>query len=149
MVKLFKLHKFFGLSAGLVLLILGVTGFFIDHKQWSFLYTTTFSTYTKAMQDADKVLFDAYWIDSSDSMHRIVGGKRGIFETLDGGDSFNEMTSLQCSGIRSDKNGIFAATSDGVYMLKDSSWKQFALSGEYISSISISEKKNNCNYTKA
>ena len=66
------------------------------------------------MQDAEKVLFDAYWIDSVNNKHRIVGGKRGIFETFDGGDTFKEMTSVQCSGIRSDENGIFAGTSDGV-----------------------------------
>ncbi len=141
MVKLFKLHKFFGLSAGLVLLLLGMTGFFLDHKQWSFLYTTTFNTCTESMLEADKILYDAYWIDSRDEKHAIVGGKRGIFETFDGGDTFNEMTSVQCSGIRSDDNGMYAATSDGVYHLKESSWKPYALNGSYISAISISEKK--------
>jgi len=140
MVKLFKLHKFFGLAAGLVLLILGISGFFLDHKQWSFLYTTTFSNLPDSATEADKKLFDAYWIDSSNNAHRIVGGKRGIFETFDGGDSFKKMSDLQCSGIRADSNGVYMATSDGVYQLINGSWNNLSLKGRYVTSISISNK---------
>lgn len=140
MVKLFKLHKITGLGAGLILLILSITGFFLDHKQWSFLYTTTFKNIPDSAKEADKRLFEAYWIDAKDSSHRIVGGNRGIFETYDSGKHFNEMSNLQCLAIKSDKNGIYAATSDGVYQLLDSIWKPFALEGEYINAISLSQK---------
>jgi len=43
MVKVYKLHKLLGISAGVILLILSVSGFFLNHNKWSFLYTTTFS----------------------------------------------------------------------------------------------------------
>ena len=139
MVKLHKLHKIAGLSAGLVLLILGITGFFIDHDKWSFLYTTTFKNVPQVVKDADARLFEAYWIDPNNSSHRIVGGKRGIFESYDNAESFKIMTTLQCLAIRSDEDGIYAATSDGVYKLVDSKWKLFTLEGEYINALSISK----------
>ncbi len=139
MVKLFKLHKFAGLSAGLVLLILGITGFFINHDKWSFLYTTTFKNVPQTTKEADNRLFDAYWIDSKNSSHRIVGGKRGIFESHDSSQSFKTMTNIQCMAIKSDKDDIYAATSDGIYKLIDSSWNLFALEGEYITAMSLSK----------
>jgi len=139
MVKIFKLHKFFGLSAGLVLLILGITGFFIDHKQWSFFYNTTFTSLPSSAYEVDKKLFEAYWIDEKDSNHRIVGGKRGIFESFDTSENFTKISSLQCLGIRSDENGVFSATSDGIYELINSKWSILALKGLYITSISISK----------
>ncbi len=141
MVKLHKLHKFAGLSIGLVLLILGITGFFINHDKWSFLYSTTFKNLPSTTKEAEVRLFDAYWVDEDDSKHRIVGGKRGIFETYDGGKEFKKMSSLQCLAIRSDVDGIYAATSDGIYKLEDSSWMQFSLSGEYITALSLSKEK--------
>ena len=140
MVTSHKLHKFAGLSAGLVLLILGITGFFIDHDKWSFLYSTTFKNVPNVVKEADKRLFEAYWIDPNDYNHRIVGGKRGIFESHDGAKSFVKMTDLQCLAIRSDVDGMYAATSDGIYKLVNSSWQPFALRGEYINAISVSKK---------
>ncbi len=141
MVTLHKLHKFTGLSAGFVLLILGITGFFINHDKWSFLYTTTFKYVPKVTKEADARLFEAYWIDPDDHTHRIVGGKRGIFETHDNAKSFVKMTDLQCLAIRSDATGMYAATSDGIYKLVNASWQLFALEGDYINALSLS--KNN------
>jgi len=139
MVKLFKLHKFFGLSAGLVLLILGVTGFFIDHKQWSFLYTTTFKNVPNSTYTEDKKLFEAYYVDSEDTEHIIVGGKRGIYETFDEGETYTKMSNLQCLALRNDDTGIYAATSDGIYKLQNNKWNLFALKGKYINSLAISK----------
>ena len=139
MVKLHQLHKIAGLSAGLVLLILGITGFFIDHDKWSFLYTTTFKFVPDTTKKADKKLFEAYWVDPKNAEHYIVGGKRGIYESFDGGQKFQEMTSLQCLAIRSDKGEVFAATNDGIYKLENDSWKAYALSGQYITSLSLSK----------
>ena len=140
MVKLFKLHKFFGLLAGLVLLVLGVTGFFIDHKQWNFLYTTTFKNVPNATYAEDKKLFEAYLVDSEDTDHIIVGGKRGIFETFDEGDTYEQMSELQCLAIRQDKSATYAATSDGIYVLDGKNWRIFALQGSFTNSLAITDK---------
>jgi len=140
MVTVHKLHKFVGITAGLVILILGVTGFFINHDKWGFLYSTTFKTVPDSVKKADSRLFEAYWLNPEDASHSIVGGKRGIFESFDNGQSFKKMTDIQCLAIRTDKNKLYAATSDGVYSLEEKLWKPYALSGEYITSISIAER---------
>ena len=100
MLKLFKLHKFFGLLVGLLLLILGLTGFFINHKQWNFLYTTTFNNMPNSTLTEDKKLVEAYLVDNDDTDHIIVGGKRGIYETFDEGDSYSKMSDLQCLALK-------------------------------------------------
>lgn len=141
MVKLHQLHKFAGLSAGLVILLLGITGFFIDHDKWSFLYNTTFKYTPETVKKADTKLFEAYWIDPNNQEHYIVGGKRGIFESFDAGQNFVLMTPLQCLAIRANNGEVFTATSDGIYQLQKGAWKQYALSGEYITSISVSNEK--------
>lgn len=141
MVKLHKLHKFAGITAGLVLLILGVSGFFINHDKWSFLYSTTFTNVPDVTKKADAKLFEAHWADPTNQAHRIVGGKRGIFESHDGANSFAKMTDLQCLAIKSDESGVYAATSDGIYKLIDSRWELFSLQGEYITAISLSKNK--------
>ncbi len=140
MVKLFKLHKFFGLSTGLVLLVLGITGFFIDHKQWDFLYTTTFKNVPNPTFTEDKKLFEAYLVDPDDTDHIIIGGKRGIFETLDEGDTYTKMSNLQCLAIKQDESAIYAATSDGIYILEGKKWIPYALQGSYTNALAISHK---------
>lgn len=140
MVKLHQLHKFAGLSAGLVILILGVTGFFINHDKWSFLYSTTFSYVPETVKEADTNLFESYWINPNNNAHYIVSSKRGIFESFDAGKSFEVMSSLQGLAIRHDQHGMFVATNDGIYKYVDNVWKPYALSGEYITSISLSKK---------
>ncbi len=141
MVKLHQLHKLAGLSAGLVLLILGITGFFINHDKWGFLYSTTFTNVPDTTKEADNRLFEAYWVNSNNQNHRIVGGKRGIFETFDGSKTFKKMTDIQCLAIKEDQSGIYAATSDGIYKLVNSTWHPFSLKGKYITSISLSENQ--------
>lgn len=137
MVKLYKLHKFFGLSAGLVILILGITGFFIDHDKWNFLYSTTFKYVPQTTLDAEKKLLEAYWVDPQNNNHIFVGGKRGIFESKDGAKSFVKVKDIQCLGIRSNAYGVFAATNDGVYRLENNLWNLYALAGEYITSLAL------------
>ena len=51
------------------------------------------------------------------------------------------MTSLQGLSLRDDNGEVFAATNDGIYKLSDGEFKAYALGGEYITSISLSEKK--------
>ena len=141
MVKLFKLHKFFGLLSGFVLLILGISGFFIDHKEWSFLYNITFKHLPQAAYDIDRELYDGYYIDSKDSEHRIVCAKRGIFESFDDGETFKNISHLQCNGIREFNGEVYIATNDGIKRFYNFMIKGFALNGEYITAISITEDK--------
>jgi len=140
MVKIHKLHKFFGLSAGLVVLILSITGFFLDHDNWNFLYTNTTTYYPPAIKDADRRLFTSYKIDPQNTQYRVVGSKRGLYESFDGGTSFSKILDLQINAMKRAKNGdLFLATSDGIYKKKSDSIEPFLLSGNYINAISLWE----------
>lgn len=141
MVKLHQLHKLAGLSAGLVLLILGVSGFFLNHDKWNFLYSTTFTNVPNTTKEADAKLFEAYWVDSNNQDYRILGSKRGIFETKDGAKTFTKMIDIQCLAIKKDESGVYGATSDGIYKLINSLWQPFSMQGEYITAISLSKNK--------
>ena len=78
MVKIYKLHKLAGISAGIILLILSVSGFFLNHDKWSFLYTTTFTSVPEHILGADKHLYNAYHKDSKNPLHIVVGSYRGL-----------------------------------------------------------------------
>ena len=140
MVKTYKLHKFIGLGAGIVLFILALSGFLLDHKQWDFLYSTTFTNVPDNVKKSDNRLFDSYWIDPQDSQHAILGSKRGIYETFDEGKSFHLMSHMQTQSIKEQNKQLYAATSDGVYLLESSKWKNFALKGQYITSLAITDE---------
>ena len=133
-----KLHKFFGLSAGLVILILSITGFLLDHDNWNFLYTNTFKHYPSSLENADKRLFSSYYVDPKNSKHILTGSKRGLYESFDGGKSFHKLLSLEINAIKeaSDKRLIFA-TSDGLYLKNSQKITPFLLNGRYINAISI------------
>ncbi|MDF1884105.1 PepSY domain-containing protein [Sulfurimonas sp. SAG-AH-194-C21] len=139
MVKTYKLHKFAGISAGVLLLILSISGFFLNHDKWSFLYTTTFTSVPSHILNADKRLYNAYHVDKQDSKHIIVGSYRGLFESLDGGESFVHISTLQILALISYENNLYCATSDGIYIYKYT-LKKLALENKYITSLSISEQ---------
>lgn len=141
MVKVYKLHKFFGLSAGLLILLLGFTGFFLDHDKWSFLYTTTFKIPHSIAQENDKRLFNSYFIDSKNPSHIILSSHRGIYESFDDSKSFKKTLDIQSLSIRKYKDRMFAATAKGLYRYENGDWKYFALSGEYINALAISKDK--------
>ena len=138
MVNTHKLHKFFGLTAGIVILILSITGFFLDHDRWNFLYTTTFKYYPSSIENADKRLFSAYYIDPQDTKHLVCASKRGLFESFDNGTSFQNILPLQINSIKSDKEGrLYFATSDGIYVKNNKRVERFLLEGRYINAMSI------------
>lgn len=139
MVKTYKIHKITGIAAGAVLLLLAMSGFLLDHKQWDFLYSTTFTNVPQNVKKSDNRLFDSYWVDQKDSNHAIIGSKRGIYETFDDGNSFHMMSPLQTQSIKEINGQFYAATSDGVYLLQNSQWKSFALKDLYITSLAVND----------
>ncbi len=141
MVRLFRLHKLSGLAAGGVLLLLAVTGFFLDHDKWQFLYSTTLSYTPDTLQKQESRLFEGYYIDPKSPKHRIACGKRGLFESFDAGESFKEISQKICLGLRSDEDRLFAATGDGIYRIEGGSLLPVALIGEYVNAISVKENR--------
>ncbi len=141
MVKIYKLHKVAGISAGILLLFLSVSGFFLDHDKWSFLYTTTFSSVPSQTLKSEKRLFTSYYADEQNPQHIIVGSYRGLFESFNSGEKFSNISNLQILAIVPFANELYLATSNGIYSYKKLHLKQIALDGKYITSLSVSKEK--------
>ncbi|QOP45249.1 PepSY-associated TM helix domain-containing protein [Sulfurimonas paralvinellae] len=141
MVKAYKLHKISGISAGVILLILSISGFFLDHDKWGFLYTTTFSSVPSHIKGSEKRLFNAYYKDTENPQHIIVGGHRGLFESFNNGEKFSKISSLQILAIIPFQKQLYLATSDGVYSYNKQILKRLALQNNYITALSISQNK--------
>ncbi|MDF1879754.1 PepSY domain-containing protein [Sulfurimonas sp. MAG313] len=139
MVKLFKVHKYSGLLAGALLFLLAFTGFFLDHKNWSFMYTLSFENVPESVYAHEKRLVEAYWVDPKDETRIIVGSRRGIYHKQN--NNFVKTLDLQCLSLRFNGQHLFAATDDGIYILKDKVWSPFALQGEYINALSTYKGK--------
>jgi len=141
MVKVHKLHKISGISAGVILLILSASGFFLDHDKWGFLYTTTFSSVPSHIKSSEKRLFNAYYKDEKNPKYIVVGGYRGLFESFDGGKKFSNISSLQILAIIPYNNKLYIAASNGIYSYDFKSLKELALQGKYITALSVSKHR--------
>lgn len=137
MIKIHKIHKISGLSGGILLLLLAITGFLLNHSNWNFLYSTTFETDSITLLDKDKRLFESYHIEKDDADHIMVATKRGLYESDDGGLDFDKVLNLQATNIKSSKNSIYVSTSDGLYKSTATGWQKILLEGRYLTSLSI------------
>ncbi len=140
MVKSYKLHKLAGLLGGIFLLILSISGFFLDHDKWSFLYKTTFKSVPSHILKAENRLFNVYYQDPENPVHLLVGGQRGLYESFDNGESFHKLSSLQILAAVDFDKKLYLATSDGVYIF-NTKLHSFALKGKYITALSVSQEK--------
>jgi len=137
-VKLFKIHKLSGLTAGVILFLLAFTGIFLDHKNFSFLYTITFDSTSSTLLKKESKLFESFWINPKDTNHIIVAGRQGVFE--DKGNGYIKILDIQCFSIKNVDNDLYFATEDGVYIYSNKKFTPFALSGKIITSLSIHNK---------
>ena len=136
-----KLHKKAGIFAGLFLLILGLTGFFLNHDQWQFQYhwTVPNSIVPDAVAEADKKLFQTKTLKADDSNWIITGGLRGAFVSLDGGVSYQKTSDHQFYGLSWLDRDLYAATDNGLLKSLDGglTWKLIALQGQWINALAI------------
>ncbi len=137
MVTLHKLHKIAGLAAGLPLFLLAVTGFFLDHDAWPFLYRVTTTISGNIAPDASVRLVEGYRIDPANPNRLTVCTRRGIYESDDGGRNFQKMSDLQCLGLAAEGDALFAATDDGIYWREKSRWLPLALKGAFVNAITV------------
>lgn len=138
MVRLSKLHKLGAHSAVFVLLILSVSGFFLNHKGWDFLYSTTFEWVPKSVVEHDDTLVTGYWVDPFNVNHVIVVGKRGISESEDQGKSFQSRLLIPCNALKVYEGVLYAATHEGIYRQdKQGQWSLLALPSQHINALSV------------
>lgn len=143
MVILSKLHKTIAWVVIPFLLILSISGFFLNHKSWNFLYTLTFSHLPQSTLKNEEKLFESFWIDPLDRTHVIVAGKRGIFESRDSGLSYQTLFNGQVNSLRVVDGRMYAATSQGLLSgsLGSSQLSLLGLGGENVTSLSLDEQK--------
>ena len=72
MFKLKKIHKYAGVTSGIVLIILSISGFFLNHDNWKFLYTITLpnTVLPQATIVKDTRLLNDYYVSKEDSATR-------------------------------------------------------------------------------
>jgi len=137
MIKIYKIHKIVGLTSGVLLLLLAITGFLLNHSNWNFLYTTTSEADSITLIDKDKRLFESYYIDKNDEDYILVATKRGLYESDDGGLDFEKILNIQATNIKSSKDNVYVSTSDGLYKRTENGYKRILLKGIYLTSLSI------------
>ena len=103
------------------------------------MYKITFENLPASVYAHEKKLIEAYWVDPKDPKNIVVGMRRGVFEKQENG--FVKTLDRQCLALRSDGQTLYAATDDGVYTLVNKVWKSFALEGEFINALSVSDGK--------
>jgi len=99
------------------------------------MYDISFENLPNSVYKHEKRLVEAYWVDPSDSQHIIVGSRRGVFEKQTEG--FVKTLDKQCLALRSHEGKVYAATDEGVYVLKDKMWSAFSLEGEFINALAV------------
>lgn len=138
-----KIHKISGIFAGAVLLLLAVTGFFINRDSWGFLYTVNAPNSllpARVIAEGNR-LNEVFLIDKEEENHVISAGQRGVFISNDKGKKYVKTLSLPCYSIRQDiaASRYYAATSDGIFLSKDkgNTWKPFALKSKIVNALSL------------
>ena len=144
----FTIHKITGLALGAILLLLGFTGFFLDHDNFDFLWDIKVSDKLLPESIVQKKLkaFNAYKIDSSNPRHIITGSRMGLFTSLDAGVSFQKTLDQQVLAIEPERTNqrenfqiLYAATSNGIYKSRNGGlqWTYFALKNKVVDSFSL------------
>ena len=134
-----KIHKISGLIAGVVILILSITGFFLDHYSWKFLHTTTLKNVPSDLYKLNKGSFYVYLINPNDEKHIITGGARGIYESFDAGENFIQTLDEVVYSIKNSDGFLYVATANGIYKkeFKSIKWNKYLLDGKIIKSLNI------------
>jgi len=140
-----KFHKKAGLWAGLFLLVLSLTGFFLNHDQWRFQYDWTVSNtlLPESVAEADKKLFQAKTSRPGHANWLIVGGLRGAYISTDGGQQYQLTSRHQIYALRWFEERLLAATESGILQSFDygQNWQPFALEGLWINALAVDHHK--------
>ena len=132
-----KLHKIAGLTAGIVILILSITGLFLNHDNWKFLHNITLQNVPLELYKSNNKTFTSYLIDQNDENHIITGGTMGVYESFDQGKTFVETLDEVVYSIKNDDNFLYVATGNGLYKkeFKSTIWNKYLLDGKIITSL--------------
>ncbi len=157
-ITLRRVHKWLGITAALWLTVLGVTGFFLDHRDWRFMWQVTvpdvlFPESILKNKVAKEIV--VYRINPGNAKQRIAAGKRGAWWSEDAGATWNpsvfESPGHQTPQVLSVVEELsdtwwylYAATDDGVWRSSNGgvSFYRFALRGEYVNALTYGSHSN-------
>ncbi len=132
MVKANKLHKFAGIGSGVLLLILAVSGFFLDHDYWHFLYKQI-PVNDQVLLDKEKRLFTSIILDKDIT---IVTSMSGVYEKKNT-TSFVKSFDGIATKILPYKKSFLIATDNGIYKKQNNQWIPYGLQGKMITTMSL------------
>ncbi len=143
---IFVLHKWLGLSLGSILLLLGLTGFCLNHANFNGLWKAGISDdwLPHSIVNYKNSSFTSFKVDAHNPAHVIAGSRMGLFVSWDGGNHFTPTLTQQTLAIEpsqtadhQDFQHIYAATNQGVYQSQDggNTWQVLALAGKNVESL--------------
>ena len=146
-----KLHTWAGLGAGLWLAVLGITGFVLDHRHWSWLWQSTLPEFLVPGQIAAKARSASvrlYQLNPDHPQQRIAGGPQGLWISNDSGQRwqavvFNASATAPGVNIILDDparpwSRLWLGTDDGVWELDAATGtaRRVTLSGARVTALS-------------
>lgn len=134
-----KIHKIAGLISGIIILILAITGFFLDHYNWKFLHNITLKNVPSHLYKLNSGTFSSYLVNPNDENHIIIGGSRGVYESFDSGENFVQTLDEIIYSIKNSDDFLYVATANGIYKkaFKSIKWDKYFLNGKIIKSLNV------------
>ena len=148
-----RVHKWAGLLAALWLAVLGLTGFFLDHRDWRWMSQPVMPAAWLAAPVAEKSLSGAislYQVNPQNALARLAGGLRGLWASADGGRKWapvrfeglgvqpQVLAIVPDPGLRWQR--LWLATDDGVWLSADGGHRfaRYALAGQRVTALTPS-----------
>jgi hypothetical protein len=152
------IHKWAGLTAGLWLAILGITGIFLDHPEWRWLWQTNINPAFLPEKTAKSVAIGVVRVvraNPANTNEIVAGGPRGLWFSTDGGQHWNRSLfspyqgQAQTYAIELDPligwDRLWFATDDGIWSSENGGKSLVfrSLSGERVTSLSLGFSPDN------
>ena len=148
--QIFRWHKWAGLGFGLILFILGLSGFFLNHDNFDFLWDWKVdNAYLPEVFHSEPArMVEVYRSVPHQAEVLFSGSRKGLYVSRDGGQSFDLSLPLQALALephrvhqQDDYSMVYVATTDGIYKSDDLgiSWSQAGLDNQVITALSVHE----------
>jgi hypothetical protein len=145
------LHRWAGLAAFVWLIVLGVTGFVLDHPEWrwakQWTLPDTFASDHVLNDQVKGTIVRRFQMNPTNPRELIGGGERGLWRTSDAGKTWRGVGFEGASGIprtlmlvadpEHPWQRMWLATDDGVWTVSgaDGPARPFALHGKHVTSL--------------
>jgi len=150
-----RLHKWMGLTAATWLIVLGLTGFLLDHRDtWRWLWQSGVSeSYINdvVVDKSESGQIKYYQINPNNPQHHVAGGLTGLWWSGNAGKDWLKTKFIGVAKapmistvLFSAENQLWIATDDGLWLSINNGMSalQIELAGSWVSAITINNEKN-------